>query len=37
MGDKGTHASKKKALEAAGVRVMAMPSEVGAHLKDMLG
>jgi succinyl-CoA synthetase alpha subunit len=37
MGDKGTHASKKKALEAAGVRVMAMPSEVDAHLKDMLG
>ncbi|MEQ9326320.1 MAG: succinate--CoA ligase subunit alpha [Rhodospirillales bacterium] len=37
MGDKGTHASKKKALEAAGVRVMAMPSEVGAHLKEMLG
>tara|TARA_R110002110_G_scaffold12206_27_gene58299 strand:+ start:13601 stop:14470 length:870 start_codon:yes stop_codon:yes gene_type:complete len=37
MGDKGTHASKKKALEAAGVRVMSMPSEVGVHLKEMLG
>jgi succinyl-CoA synthetase alpha subunit len=32
MGDKGTHASKKAALESAGVRVLDMPSQVGEAL-----
>jgi succinyl-CoA synthetase alpha subunit len=36
MGDRGTHASKRKALEAAGVRVLDTPSDVGTVLKDML-
>ena len=33
MGNKGTHASKKSALEAAGVNVLDSPSDVGAALK----
>ena len=33
MGNKGTHASKKTALEAAGVNVLDSPSDVGAALK----
>jgi succinyl-CoA synthetase alpha subunit len=34
MGDKGTYASKKQALEAAGVEVLATPSAIGAALKN---
>ena len=34
MGNKGTHASKKAALEAAGVNVLDSPSDVGQALKD---
>ena len=37
MGDKGTYASKRSALEAAGVTVLDTPSEVGAALKARLG
>ena len=37
MGDKGTYASKRKALEAAGVTVLATPSEVGRALHAALG
>jgi len=33
MGDKGTYASKKSALEAAGVTVLDTPSQVGDALK----
>jgi succinyl-CoA synthetase alpha subunit len=36
MGDKGTHASKKAALECAGVRVLDMPSQVGEALATAL-
>ena len=36
MGDKGTYASKRKALEAAGVEVLATPSEVGRALHAAL-
>ena len=36
MGDKGTYASKRKALEAAGVAVLATPSEVGRALHAAL-
>jgi succinyl-CoA synthetase alpha subunit len=36
MGDRGSHASKVKALEAAGVTVVATPFEVGAALKRVL-
>lgn len=37
MGDKGTYASKKSALESAGVRVLSTPSEVGPAMKEALG
>jgi succinyl-CoA synthetase alpha subunit len=37
MGDKGSYASKRSALEAAGVTVLDTPSEVGAALKARLG
>jgi len=37
MGDKGTYASKRSALEAAGVTVLDTPSDVGAALKARLG
>jgi succinyl-CoA synthetase alpha subunit len=37
MGDKGTYASKKKALEEAGVTVLDAPSQVGEGLKAVLG
>lgn len=37
MGDKGTYASKKSALEAAGVNVLATPVDVGDALKEALG
>ncbi len=37
MGDKGTYKSKKKALESAGVTVLATPSDVGGALKERLG
>ena len=37
MGDKGTYRSKRKALEAAGVAVLATPSEVGRALHTALG
>ncbi|MBC8337975.1 MAG: succinyl-CoA synthetase subunit alpha [Alphaproteobacteria bacterium] len=36
MGDRGTYASKKQALEAAGVTVLATPSHVGDALKESL-
>ena len=36
MGNKGTHASKKAALEAAGVNVLDSPSDVGPALKEIL-
>ncbi len=36
MGDKGTYASKRKALEAAGVTVLDTPSHVGDALKEAL-
>ena len=37
MGNKGTYASKKSALEAAGVRVLSTPSEVGPAMREALG
>ena len=37
MGDKGSYASKRAALEAAGVTVLDTPSDVGAALKARLG
>ena len=37
MGDKGTYASKRTALEAAGVEVLDTPSEVGRVLRAALG
>jgi len=37
MGSKGSYASKRSALEAAGVTVLDTPSEVGAALKARLG
>ena len=37
MGDKGTYASKRKALEAAGVEVLDTPSGVGRALQAKLG
>lgn len=36
-GEKGTHASKRSALEAAGVKVLDTPSGVGAALHAALG
>jgi succinyl-CoA synthetase alpha subunit len=36
MGDRGTYASKRDALEAAGVRVMDTPSEAGTVMAQML-
>ena len=36
MGDRGTYASKKDALEAAGATVLATPSHVGDVLKERL-
>ena len=36
MGDRGTYASKKIALEAAGATVLATPSHVGDALKEQL-
>ena len=37
MGDKGSYASKRSALEAAGVTMLDTPSDVGAALKARLG
>jgi succinyl-CoA synthetase alpha subunit len=37
VGDKGTYQSKQKALEAAGVTVLATPSDVGGALNERLG
>ena len=37
MGDKGTYASKRDALQQAGVTVMSTPSEVGSALRERLG
>jgi len=37
VGDKGSYASKRSALEAAGVTVLDTPSDVGAALKARLG
>ena len=36
MGNKGTYASKKSALEAVGVNVLATPSHVGDALKEVM-
>tara|TARA_B100000745_G_C19841620_1_gene279018 strand:- start:27 stop:413 length:387 start_codon:yes stop_codon:yes gene_type:complete len=36
MGDKGTYASKKAALEEAGVTVLDTPSDIGAALKERM-
>jgi len=36
MGDKGTYASKKSALEGAGVNVLATPSHIGDALNEAL-
>jgi succinyl-CoA synthetase alpha subunit len=36
MGDRGTHASKRQALERAGVAVLDMPSQVGEALAAAL-
>lgn len=36
MGNRGTYASKRSALEAAGVRVMDSPSQTGDVLREML-
>lgn len=36
MGDRGTYASKRAALEAAGVRVLDTPSEVGTVIAECL-
>ena len=36
VGDKGTYQSKQKALQAAGVTVLATPSDVGGALKERL-
>jgi succinyl-CoA synthetase alpha subunit len=36
MGERGTYASKRRALEAAGVQVLDTPSEVGPALAGML-
>jgi succinyl-CoA synthetase alpha subunit len=36
MGDRGTYASKRRALETAGVQVLDTPSEVGPALAGML-
>ena len=37
MGNKGTHDSKRKALEKAGVQVLATPSDVGSAIAQALG
>ena len=37
MGDKGTYGSKRRALEAAGVTVLDLPSQVGGFLTEKLG
>ena len=37
MGDKGTYASKKTALEGVGVNVLSTPVHVGDALKEALG
>jgi succinyl-CoA synthetase alpha subunit len=36
MGDRGTYASKRKALEAAGVAVMDTPCDVGRVMRELL-
>ena len=36
MGDRGTHASKRAALEKAGVQVLDTPSDIGAGLRSKL-
>ena len=36
MGDRGTHASKRAALERAGVQVLDTPSDIGAGLRSRL-
>jgi len=37
MGNRGSYASKRSALEGAGVTVLDTPSDVGAALKAALG
>ena len=36
MGDRGTHASKRAALERAGVEVLDTPSDIGSALRARL-
>ena len=36
-GGKGTAAEKMKALEAAGIRVVRSPADIGRKVKEMLG
>ena len=36
MGDRGTHASKRAALEEAGVVVLDTPSDIGSALRARL-
>jgi succinyl-CoA synthetase alpha subunit len=36
MGDRGTYASKRVALERAGVRVLDTPSDVGSAIGEIL-
>ncbi len=37
LGDKGTFAAKREALEAAGATVVATPAEIGPALKERMG
>ncbi len=37
LGDKGTFAAKRRALEAAGATVVATPTEIGSALKAAMG
>jgi succinyl-CoA synthetase alpha subunit len=36
MGDQGTYASKREALERAGVVVLDTPSDVGGAISDLM-
>jgi succinyl-CoA synthetase alpha subunit len=37
MGNKGTYAAKRDALEAAGVAVLPTPGEIGSVLRERMG